>query len=111
MDILNAYHLTGTYRAAGELCGCSHHTVKKAVDDRAAGVPPATRRARMIDDWRDLVETWVADSKGKIRADKAHDKLVALGYTGSDRTTRRAVAQIKAQWRLANTRVHRPWIT
>ena len=29
MEILNAYDLTGSYRAAAELCGCSHHTVKK----------------------------------------------------------------------------------
>ena len=65
----------------------------------------------MIDDWRDLLESWVADSKGKIRGDKAHEKLVPLGYTGTDRTTRRALAEIKSQWRLGNTRVHRPWIT
>ena len=51
MEILNAYDLTGSYRAAAELCGCSHHTVKKAVEDRNAGLPPATRRARMIDGW------------------------------------------------------------
>src|SRR5258705_363370 len=111
MEILNAYDLTGSYRAAAELCGCSHHTVKKAVEDRDAGLPPATRRARMIDDWRDLLETWVSDSKGKIRGDKAHYKLVALGYTGTDRTTRRALAEINAQCRLGNTRVHRPSIT
>jgi Integrase core domain len=111
MEILNAYDLTGSYRAAAELCGCSHHTVKKAVEDRDAGLPPATRRARMIDDWRDVLEGWVADSKGKIRGDKAHEKLVALGYTGTDRTTRRALAEVKSQWRLGNTRVHRPWIT
>ena len=54
MEILNAYDLTGSYRAAAQLCGCSHHTVKKAVADRDAGLPPATRRARMIDDWRDV---------------------------------------------------------
>ena len=34
-----------------------------------------------------------------------------MGYTGTDRTTRRALAEIKSQWRLGNTRVHRPWIT
>ena len=39
MEILNAYDLTGSYRAAAELCGCSHHTVKKAVEVRDAGVP------------------------------------------------------------------------
>ncbi len=111
MEILNAYDLTGSYRAAAELCGCSHHTVKKAVEDRDAGLAPVTRRARMIDDWRDVLEGWVGESKGKIRGDKAHDKLVALGYTGTDRTTRRALAEIKSQWRLGNTRVHRPWIT
>jgi hypothetical protein len=111
MEILNAADLTGSYRAAAELCGCSHHTVKKAVEDRNAGLPPATRRARMIDGWRDVLEGWVGDSKGKIRGDKAHERLVQLGCTGTDRTTRRALAEIKAQWRLDNTRVHRRWIT
>ena len=82
MEILNAYDLTGSYRAAAELCGCSHHTVKKAVTDRAAGLPPAVRRARMIDDWQDVLEGWVADSRGKIRGDKAHERLQALGFTG-----------------------------
>ncbi|MDT5283926.1 MAG: hypothetical protein QOJ20_5121, partial [Mycobacterium sp.] len=72
---------------------------------------PATRRTRMIDDWREVLEGWVSDSKGKIRGDKAHERLLALGYAGTDRTTRRELADIKSQWRLGNTRVHRPWIT
>jgi len=111
MEILNAYDLTGSYRAAAGLCGCSHHTVKKAVEDRDRGLPPAVRRARMVDDWRDVLEGWVADSRGKIRGDKAHQRLQGLGFTGSERTTRRALAEMKAQWRLGNARVHRPWIT
>lgn len=111
MEILNAYDLTGSYRAAADLCGCSHHTVQKAVEDRDRGLPPAVRRAQMIDDWRDVLEGWVADSRGKIRADKAHQRLQGLGYAGSERTTRRAVAEMKTQWRLGHTRVHRPWIT
>lgn len=57
------------------------------------------------------IERWVSTSKGKIRADKAHEKLVALGFTGTERSTRRAVAEVKAQWRLGNTRVHRPWVS
>ena len=28
------------------------------------------------------IEEWVEKSLGKIRADKAHDKLLALGYEG-----------------------------
>jgi len=49
--------------------------------------------------------------RGKIRGDKAHQRLKRLGYTGSDRTTRRALSEMKSQWRRGNTRVHRPWIT
>lgn len=48
---------------------------------------------------------------GRIRADKAHEKVLALGYAGSERSTRRAIAQVKAAWRLGHTRIHRPWIT
>jgi hypothetical protein len=40
-----------------------------------------------------------------------HDKLLGLGFTGSERTTRRAVAQVKAAYRLGRVRVHRPWVT
>jgi molybdenum-dependent DNA-binding transcriptional regulator ModE len=37
MEILDAYDLTGSLRDAGELAGCSHHTVKHYVDRPAAG--------------------------------------------------------------------------
>jgi hypothetical protein len=49
-------------------------------------------------------------SKGKIRADVAHEKITAMGYAGSERTTRRAVAQLKAAWQAGRRRVHRPWV-
>lgn len=111
MEVLNAYDLTGSLRASAELIGCSHNTVKKAVDARAAGTPPTFRRSQLIDDYRDHLETWVEDSRGKIRGDKAHDKLLALGFTGSGRTTRRALNEAKRQWRQGNTRVHRSWVT
>ena len=38
------------------------------------------------------IAQWIARSDGRIRADVVHDKLGAMGYTGSERTTRRAVA-------------------
>ncbi len=50
-------------------------------------------------------------SRGKIRADVAHDKLVAWGYQGCERTTRRAVATVRTAFRAGRVRVHRPWIT
>ena len=56
------------------------------------------------------LEELVERSKGKIRADKAHQKITAMGYAGSERTTRRAVAALKAAWQADRRRVHRPWI-
>ena len=113
MEILNAYDLTGSLRDAGELAGCSHHTVKHYVERRAAAgvVGQAAARPMLIEEFLPKVEEWVEHSKGKVRADVAHDKLVALGYTGSERTTRRAVATVKTAYRAGRVRVHRPWVT
>ena len=46
-----------------------------------------------IDPFLDKIEEWVDRSNGQVRADVVHDKLVAMGFTGSERTTRRAVAR------------------
>lgn len=46
-----------------------------------------------------------------LRADVAHDKLMGLGYGGSERTTHRAVAAVKRSYRVGRVRVHRPWVT
>jgi transposase len=113
MEILEAFDLTGSYRDAGELAGCSHHTVAAYVakrdEGRLAAVGPV-RRERVIDPWLPKIEEWVDRSNGKIRADVCHDKLVALGFDGSDRTVRRAVAEVKASFRAGRRRVYRPWI-
>ncbi len=110
MEILDAYDLTGSLRDAGELVGCSHHTVKHYVERRAAGgvLDRAAARPQLIDEYLPKVEEWVERSQGKVRADVAHEKLVALGYTGSERTTRRAVATVKQAYRAGRVRVHRP---
>lgn len=113
MEILAAYDLTGSLRAAAELTGSSHNTVAKHVAARDAGRPVAAAsvRTRITDPFLPKIEDWVVASKGKIRSDKAHERLVALGYAGSERSTRRAVAGVKAAYRLGHTRIHRPWIT
>jgi len=113
MEILEAFDLTGSLRDAGELAGCSHHTVGHYVQLREAGGisdRPAAR-PRLIDEFLPKVEEWMERSRGKIRADKAHEKLVVLGYTGSERTTRRAVAEVRAAFKAGRVRVHRPWVT
>jgi hypothetical protein len=42
MEILEAYDLTGSYRAAAELVGCDHHTVARYAKLRAQGERPAS---------------------------------------------------------------------
>jgi len=113
MEILEAYDLTGSFRDAAELAGCSHHTVAAYVARRDAGLVgrPVVARPMLIDGFLPQVEVWMEKSEGKIRADRVHDKLVALGFAGSQRTTRRAVARVRAAYRLGRLRVHRPWIT
>ncbi|WP_338481248.1 IS21-like element IS1415 family transposase [Rhodococcus sp. DN22] len=113
MEILEAYDLTGSYRAAAELAGCDHHTVARYVQMRAAGQPPDRRRhrARAIDDFLPKIEELVVRSQGKVRADVIHERIVALGFTGGERTTRRTVAEAKAQFRAGRRRVYRPWVT
>lgn len=112
MKILEAFDLTRSYRAAGELAGCDPHTVALWVARRDAGELTAStvRRPQLIDGFLAKLEEWMEASNGKIRADVAHDKLVAMGYTGSERTTRRAVATARRAWAAGHRRVHRPWV-
>src|SRR5450759_4647796 len=113
MNMLEAFDLTGSCRDAGELAGVSHHTVARYVqarkDGELSGRPVG--RPELIDEFLPKVEEWIERSNGKLRADVAHDKLVALGYVGSERTTRRAVEVVKRNYRLGRVRVHRPWVT
>ena len=113
MEILEAYDLTGSLRDAAELAGCSHHTVASLVAARERGeLTPggAERRDMLVDPYREKLEEWVDRSRGKVRADVAHEKLIPLGYTGSERTTRRAVAEAKTAYWAGRRRVHRPWV-
>jgi transposase len=114
MEILEAFDLTKSFRAAGELAGCSHHTVEHYVALRDAGMLPTgsepVERARLIDPHLDKIEEWVERSKGKVRGDVVFERLGPLGYTGSDRTARRVLAQVKVNYRAGRRRVYRPWI-
>ena len=111
--MLNYYDLTQSLRAAAELAGVSHVTVARYVGLRDRGqLPgdPRPRRVRVVDDYLDKIEEWVEASEARIRADVCHKKLRAMGYEGSERTTRRAVAEVKEHYRAGHRRVHRPWI-
>jgi hypothetical protein len=85
MEILEAYDLTGSLRAAAALVGCDHKTVAYWVRmrDEAGGTPLVERkRPAMEAVFAAKVDELVDRSNGRIRADIAHDKLVALAIRG-----------------------------
>jgi transposase len=112
MEILEAFDLTRTARSAAELAGTDHKTVQRYVGLRDAGYDPVERhrRPQLIDVFAEKVEELVEESRGRIRADVVHDRLVAMGYAGSERTTRRAVHKAKTAYRSGQRRTYRPWI-
>src|SRR4029077_16946986 len=88
--------------------------VARYVRARDAGQLQTTpaQRNQVIDPFRKYIEGWVDDSHGRVRADVVQDKLEALGlgYVGSERTVRRAVAEAKAAYRAGHRRRFRPWL-
>jgi Mu transposase, C-terminal domain/Integrase core domain len=112
MEILEAFDLTGCAHSAAQLAGTDRKTVARYVALREAGADPlaAQRRPRSIDSFLAKVEELVDRSSGRIRADVVHRKLTAMGYGGSERSTRRAVAEAKASWQAGHRRSYRPWI-
>ena len=112
VEILEAFDLTGSLREAARLTGCSPMTVARHVRLRERGqvAPDPVRRDQILDPYLAKLEEWVERSHGRVRADVAHEKLLALGFDGSERTTRRAVADIKRAYAAGHRRVFRPWI-
>jgi transposase len=113
MGILEAFDLTRCAHSAARLAGVDEKTVARYVAIRDSGGDPLapSRRPRSIDAFLVKIEELVARSDGLIRADVVHQRLVAMGFTGSDRGTRRAVAEAKAAWRDGHRPAGRPWVT
>jgi transposase len=113
MEILEAYDLTRSFRSTAALCGVDHHTVRRYVAARAAGLDPTIGigRPTITDPFADKIAEWVERSSGAIRADVVHRKLEEMGFVGSERTTRRVVARLKAEYIRATHRVYKPWVT
>jgi transposase len=112
MEVLELFDLTGSYRATAALAGVDHHTVRAKVAARAVGLDPSARVARekKSDAYADKIREWIDRSQGRIAADRVHEKLEAMGYEGSERTTRRVVHALKVEWRRDHARSYKPWI-
>ena len=101
MEILEAFDLTGSFRAAASWPAVHitpSSTTSRCATRVACSVGGAQQRPKLIDPHLPKVEEWVERSNGKIRADVVADKLAAVGFAGSERTVRRAVA-VKANYR------------
>lgn len=113
MEIVNAYELVGTYRAAAALCGTTAKTVKRVLERRAGGQVgrrrPASARERNTAAVAQLVEQSVRNTDGRISAKRLLPLAKKDGYTGSARNFRRAVADAKAGWK-KKRRTYRPWV-
>ena len=94
MEILEAFDATGCAHSAAPLAGVDPKTVRRYVAKRDAGEPvdEPVRRPKLIDPFLAKIEELVETSEGEVRADVVHERLVAMGFTGDERTTRRAVA-------------------
>lgn len=113
MEILEAFDLTGSLRAAAQLVGCDHKTVGHWVcvrEQAGGGLVTRARPRPQVDAFAEKIDEWVDRSHAKVRADVCHERLVAMGYVGSERTTRRAVAAAKRRWRVEHGRRTRPWV-
>jgi len=113
MEILEAFDATGCANSASLLAGVDPKTVRRYVAKRDAGKPvdEPVQRAKLIDPFLPKIEELVETSEGGVRADVVHERLVAMGFTGDERTTRRAVATVKGAYAAGHRRRYRPWIT
>jgi transposase len=112
MEILTSFDLTRCKWSAAQLSDCDPKTVQRYVGLRDGGYDPGrrVRRRRLIEPWLEKIEELVERSHGKIRADVVHERLLAMGFSGNERTTRRAVAELKAAYRAGHRRSYRPWL-
>ena len=83
MEILEAYDLTKSYRAAAALIGCDHHTVKRYVSARAAGLDPtsAIGRPRLADAF--AAALWLRGSISPLTKGVAFCRLRRPGRIGT----------------------------
>jgi transposase len=112
LNIIDAFHQLGSYRAAARLCGTTHKTVKKVVERHEAGGPWVRRprpTSRNTDRVMSVIWERVRRSDGRISAKRLMPAARAAGYKGSARNLRRAVAKVKAEWR-QKRRIFRPWV-
>jgi transposase len=109
--MINAYRELGSYRAAAELCGTTHKTVRRVVErhEQGGAQRERPRPPRASDVVIDLIIERVERTRGRISAKRLLPAARAAGFTGSERSFRRAVAEAKDAYE-KRRRSFRPWL-
>ena len=111
MEIVEIFDLTKSISATAQLCGVDRKTVRRLITARSSGtVSTYPERTKVSDPFEDKIVEWIEKSSGKVRADVVHEKLTVMGYTGSERTTRRVVNELKRRYNKKEHRIYKPWV-
>lgn len=115
MNILESFDLYQSYNQTARVHNCSPNTVKALVVARNNGTlakrGQRQKGSSIFDaDHLHLIKELVEVSEGAVRANVVHKRLTAIGYKGSERSTRRAVHKEKSRYRRDNARIYWPWI-
>ena len=110
-EIFKAFDLTGTAWSAAQLAGCDAKKVARYVAVRDAGGAPLAQaaRPRLIDRFMPKVEELVDRSKGRSGPTSRTGRSPRWATRGSERSTRRAVAEVKQAGRVGRRRRYWPW--
>lgn len=108
MDVIAAYRELGSYRAAAELCGTTHKTVRRIVEHEASGPKEQKLRPHNYESVEEIVRARIIRTKGRISAKRLLPEARAAGYAGSARNFRRLVAEERERFRRSNHRGRRP---
>ena len=110
MDVLEAYDLTKSLRAAAELTAPTT-TPSPVVAARAAGVAVEIGpRAAQAATGSPTRSPSGSIARRQVRVDIVHERLVAMGYTARSAPPCGVRGHPQASYRHANHRIYRPWV-
>ena len=94
--VLQLYQVENlSIRQIADYCGMCRKTVSRLI--RVEGkLPPRTTGETLVSPYRRLVESWYAEHP-RLKASQVHDRLAALGFTGSRATVERATRELRAK--------------